>query len=216
MTEVFTGSCSTFHKHMRVSISFSRFSRFIHKGTVFFSSSSTWWINIEKQLNYSYVGLMKSSLFVLPPSLTSDVLHGDGAGSRQFPRHPEGFVTQLLINQRTFEQKNTQRFTTLASKKNDMVKQPGSCSARLTSFTGRLQQQVDRIQGEDGDGHEENPVNRPEGCLAACWLDGTKKQTAESMMNRSRSSVKCWTWDFKGQLNDLCVVLTDVNEHVDI
>lgn len=35
----------------------------------------------------------------------------------------------------------------------------------LTSFVGRLQQQVDRIQGEDGDGHEENPANTRDGSL---------------------------------------------------
>ncbi len=73
----------------------------------------------------------------MPQSLTSDVLHGDGAGSGELPRHPEGFVTQLLVHQ-------------------------------CTSFIGRLQQQVDRIQGEDGDGHEENPENRKEGSLAEC------------------------------------------------
>lgn len=37
----------------------------------------------------------------MPQSLTSNVLHGDGAGSGQFPRHPEGFVTQLLVHQCT-------------------------------------------------------------------------------------------------------------------
>ena len=33
-------------------------------------------------------------------TLTSDVLHGDGAGSGELPRHPEGFVPELLIHQR--------------------------------------------------------------------------------------------------------------------
>lgn len=40
----------------------------------------------------------------LPPALaatlTSDVLHGDGAGSGELPRHPEGFVPELLVHQR--------------------------------------------------------------------------------------------------------------------
>lgn len=39
-----------------------------------------------------------------PPSigghLTSDVLHGDGAGGGELPRHPEGFVPELLVHQR--------------------------------------------------------------------------------------------------------------------
>lgn len=37
--------------------------------------------------------------------LTSDVLHGDGAGGGQFSRNPEGFVAQLLINERTFRKR---------------------------------------------------------------------------------------------------------------
>lgn len=37
-------------------------------------------------------------------SLTADVLHGDGAGSGEFPWHPKGFVTQLLIHQCTCEE----------------------------------------------------------------------------------------------------------------
>lgn len=37
--------------------------------------------------------------------LTSNVLHGDGAGSSEFPRHSKGFVTQLLVHQRTYEEK---------------------------------------------------------------------------------------------------------------
>lgn len=37
-------------------------------------------------------------------SLTSNVLHGDGAGSSEFARNPEGFVTQLLIHPCTFEE----------------------------------------------------------------------------------------------------------------
>lgn len=45
----------------------------------------------------------------MPQSLTSDVLHGDGAGSSEFPRHPEGFVTQLLIHQCTLEGKKTHK-----------------------------------------------------------------------------------------------------------
>ena len=41
----------------------------------------------------------------MPRPLTSDVLHGDGDGGGEFPRHPEGFVTQLLVHQRTFKKK---------------------------------------------------------------------------------------------------------------
>lgn len=37
--------------------------------------------------------------------LTSDVLHGDGAGSGKFSRHPEGFVAQLLVHQRAFKER---------------------------------------------------------------------------------------------------------------
>lgn len=33
--------------------------------------------------------------------LTSDVLHGDGEGRGHFTRQPEGFVAQLLVNQRS-------------------------------------------------------------------------------------------------------------------
>lgn len=36
--------------------------------------------------------------------LTSDVLHGDGTGGGEFPRHPESFVAKLLVNQRPFEE----------------------------------------------------------------------------------------------------------------
>lgn len=47
----------------------------------------------------------KSVYFLLKSQvLTSDVLHGDGAGGGQFAGHPEGFVTQLFINAGTFEQ----------------------------------------------------------------------------------------------------------------
>lgn len=43
--------------------------------------------------------------------LTSNVLHGDGAGSGKFPWHPKGFVTQLLVHQCTWRIER-QRFST--------------------------------------------------------------------------------------------------------
>lgn len=52
----------------------------------------------------------KFSLAVkVPQPLTSDVLHGDGDGGGEFPRHPEGFVTQLLVHQCTFRKDTKKR-----------------------------------------------------------------------------------------------------------
>lgn len=136
------------------------------RGSVLACGINTWWINIV--LQFQSTSKKKFSL-LLKLSLTSDVLHGDGAGGGEFPRHSEGFVTQLLVHQCTYgEQTHKEKIQHSDRFQSAPLRRVDTSFDRITSFIGRLQQQVDRIQGEDGDGHEENPVNRGEGSLAEC------------------------------------------------
>lgn len=71
--------------------------------------------------------------------LTSDVLHGDGAGGGEFSGHPEGFVAQLLVHQCAFEERIRKKFSILSSILEAFVGGLHECiSARLTSFVCRL------------------------------------------------------------------------------
>lgn len=141
----------------------------------------------------------------MPPPLTSDVLHGDGAGSCEFPRHPKGFVAQLLVHQCTLEKKSQDLASKNLSRSHRGSLDKWLCG-RLTSFVGRLQQQVDRIQREDGDGGEQNPVKRREGS-SRIKAGKPRKHVLISKLNASYQ-----TWD---QFNDKSIVLTAANKCID-
>lgn len=174
--EVFTGSYSTHTPSAK---------NFVFHASV----SCSQWRHRNSVVPQSLLHLHWLFCFVkMPLSLTSDVLHGDGAGSCEFPRHPKGFVAQLLVHQCTLEKKIQED---LASK-NPSRSHWGSLDKwlcdRLTSFVGRFQQQVDRIQREDGDGCEQNPVKRREGSSAE-W-----SSKAEMLRNEWQTGPgRCWS-----------------------
>lgn len=84
LTQFFTGRCLTFRNKTLLNQIF----------------------HIFPHCTFIYITLITfASVQKAKKGLTSDVLHGDGAGSGEFSGHPEGFVAQLLVHQCAFKER---------------------------------------------------------------------------------------------------------------
>lgn len=119
----FTGNFSMFQKHTLVAIQDFCFHFAPLKCTwdtdwqCLTHGINTWRINMEWKFNYRYITHENKLCVAKNASLTSNVLHGDGAGSSKLSWHPEGFVTELLVHQSTFWRGNRLRLKIKHSKR---------------------------------------------------------------------------------------------------